>query len=926
MSNAPPLPDVLVNFYDNYIPSLKDGQYTVTLSQALAVNAAVTKQDGGDPTQVPAQPQPPVSQTFIVNGPRFVLPPGDVTQLFPPAGSTGVYDQYLPQIVLNQQAVPWERNLELQPSQLPSGVSATAIPWVALLTFAEGELPGPQPPPPAGTQQNPTLASSVLLNNVVNSSFNGTPTAGPPQGTLGPTLVLEDNEDPTQLYCNVIDVPVAVFNALIPSVNDLRYLAHVRQVSLQNKAAVQGQTGWFSSVVSNRFAVPPAGAAPQTGNIVHLVSLEGLEPYLTADGPPNVTGYDFVRMVSLSSWAYTSQQDPAENFRTLMLNLISDSSEAGTDLLLRLPLPNPSVPSPDPATTQAVLARLQQGYAPLSYVMLGGDQTFAWYRGPLSPVPVQRFLAATGPGQAENPAVPFTTGDAMIFDPATGLFDQSYAAAFQTGRSLALASKPFATSLLNWRLNAHGVVDLILEYMTSPVYAGKMLQDGFIDADGNLTATGVTDLAPLLDANIVTGAFKDFFATEFYQTLAAKVGQEGGFTTADNTLIVEEAAQPPAAGPADLLALMQQPLVVSLLQHLAGLDNLGTLALPLAPGASTLTLAAGGAGEALAAGVEIILYSPDGTQSAWVTVAADAAAGATSVSIQPYAGTVTFAAGSTLQIQDSDEDAQQVVEWLAATALLYNVPFNNLVAHPSLLPSESIRFFYLDQNWTDALLDGALSVGLQTSRDSLFQQLMRDKLYEGVQAVMAEVRDALLGVAAQGHAPVAVAPAGFIVRSQGITGWRGLEIRAWSAADSVNPMKPLRLDALAGDVLLCIYPDLPVKITFTEPSEGLVFGMEDEGVGIRYIPGVTNFTAANIGTVIPNEEDPVWITPAQIATANRSSTNTAMNIAGPNSLVQLIQSTLPGQPALTPASFAVEMIRVPEQMLFTPAPATLKAP
>ena len=39
------------------------------------------------------------------------------------------------------------------------------------------------------------------------------------------------------------------------------------------------------------------------------------------------------------------------------------------------------------------------------------------------------------------------------------------------------------------------------------------------------------------------------------------------------------------------------------------------------------------------------------------------------------------------------------------------VPFGDLVADAELLPAESIRFFYLDRAWTDALVQGVLSVG-----------------------------------------------------------------------------------------------------------------------------------------------------------------------------------------------------------------------
>ena len=46
----------------------------------------------------------------------------------------------------------------------------------------------------------------------------------------------------------------------------------------------------------------------------------------------------------------------------------------------------------------------------------------------------------------------------------------------------------------------------------------------------------------------------------------------------------------------------------------------------------------------------------------------------------------------------------------AVLRLLHGVPFSYLVPDAELLPVESIRFFYLDRAWTDALVQGALSV------------------------------------------------------------------------------------------------------------------------------------------------------------------------------------------------------------------------
>jgi len=94
-----------VSFYDNFIPTLKAGEYTVHVSQALTPAAGSS--------EVPTEPQSPIAQKFIVRGPRFQLDPADVHRVFPPAGGTGVYDEYMPMIVLNKRALPWERELNL---------------------------------------------------------------------------------------------------------------------------------------------------------------------------------------------------------------------------------------------------------------------------------------------------------------------------------------------------------------------------------------------------------------------------------------------------------------------------------------------------------------------------------------------------------------------------------------------------------------------------------------------------------------------------------------------------------------------------------------------------------------------------------------------------------------------------------------------
>jgi hypothetical protein len=818
-----------VAFYDNWAPPVKDGQFTVTVSQSLTA----------DTTSVPSAPQPPVSQTFILRGPRFVVDPADVQRAFPADSSTGVFDEFLPMIVLNSRSLPWEREMDVT-----GEVASTLYPWVALLVFDASELlvPGGGDPPPAGSQQSPTRAAAMSLHDVMN----------PPAGTLGPTLTLEDDEDPTKIQCNVIEMASATFEGLLGGVDDLRMLAHVREVTTESKESSVAAQTWFSTVIANRFALPPKGGAASRANVVHLVSLEGFDTHLGAAAPTVPGGIDRVRMISLYAWAFTTLPDPAENFEQLSLNLISPASDGGSGLLMRIPPPAwaESVAAPDAATAMAV-QRIQDGYTALSYRTQSGGETFGWYRGPFSPVPVTEFMGNAPPGTPANPEAPTSASDALIYDQVNGLFDTSYAVAFQTGRSLALASLPFATALLQYRRDSHTLLDQLLELMRDPLLAPKLVADGILDQTGSLTPTGVTDLAELLATGVTPYAMVDVLATALIDGIASQVGVSGGFSAADAQ---QQPADPPTPAPlnipAELSALMQDPSVTDLLLQLSGLQK-GT------PGSGTFE-----------------------------------------ASILP----------------------DLIVEWLAQTALLDGVPFSNLVPDERMLPVESIRFFYLDPNWIDALIDGALSAGIQSSRDSLLTQILRDPLHDAVDAAIVEVRDKLRAVPSGGPAPALGRIAGFVLRSALVEGWPGLEIRGWSSADSADPMKPLRLDRVAPGVMIAIYPDTPVKVELNEPSEGLVFGQEDDGIGLRYLPGTTGETPGNEGQLLPGPDGKgVWLAPAAIAALRRPGLDMGpIQIAG-GGLAGALQALLPGETeTLGPAALAVQMVKAPEQMLFCP--------
>ncbi|KAF4963306.1 hypothetical protein FSARC_8674 [Fusarium sarcochroum] len=56
-------------------------------------------------------------------------------------------------------------------------------------------------------------------------------------------------------------------------------------------------------------------------------------------------------------------------------------------------------------------------------------------------------------------------------------------------------------------------------------------------------------------------------------------------------------------------------------------------------------------------------------------------------------------------------DWMTVLSWLVDRMFLAGVPAHCLLPDPTYLQPESLRFFHIDKNWVDALIDGALSLG-----------------------------------------------------------------------------------------------------------------------------------------------------------------------------------------------------------------------
>ena len=171
-----------------------------------------------------------------------------------------------------------------------------------------------------------------------------------------------------------------------------------------------------------------------------------------------------------------------------------------------------------------------------------------------------------------------------------------------------------------------------------------------------------------------------------------------------------------------------------------------------------------------------------------------------------------------------------IADYVSQLTLLYHVPFPYLVAEEESLPPESIRFFCLDQNWTDEYVKGALSVGRASQGDACRDQ--------GKWAVTAPaVRRQLPGVRLErmhiNHRQGLEADAwnstfphqtGFLMRSVLVRRWRGLEI---TGRDGDRELAILRMETLSDDIVFCIFDGVLTDLVIAEPKTGLRFGAPD---------------------------------------------------------------------------------------------------
>ncbi len=172
---------------------------------------------------------------------------------------------------------------------------------------------------------------------------------------------------------------------------------------------------------------------------------------------------------------------------------------------------------------------------------------------------------------------------------------------------------------------------------------------------------------------------------------------------------------------------------------------------------------------------------------------------------------------------------EQVQKWFGQLILLGEVPLSYLVADERELPMESIRFFFLDPQWIQALVDGAASIGALTNMERARSLAQLPVQYKRAKAVIRVPRYERMhpnhrrdtGRAAGDSFAVL---SGFFMRSELVSNWKGIEVKGFYGDRQIDI---LRMEKLSDKLLICIFEGEIDTVRMYEPREELHFGTRD---------------------------------------------------------------------------------------------------
>jgi hypothetical protein len=264
----------------------------------------------------------------------------------------------------------------------------------------------------------------------------------------------------------VVEVEKNLLESIVPNASELAKLTHVRK---------RGEAE-LAVVIAKRLPKPSGFST------AHLVSLEDRFTGGHFNFKDAKNG-DVIRLISLASFRFGCFE-PKQSFVELLraLNKPGLRLDENGSSTLRLPETLIVGSAQESSKTQA-REHLALGAVPMRYRMRTGQTAAAWYHGPLAPSKSSLLAGVQAPVQVADELVRYSS--------QTGMFDVSYAAAWEIGRLVALQNKKFSLALQQWKLehakmgqmaelsNAHPLANLNspLPSLPLPIELSRWLDD-----------------------------------------------------------------------------------------------------------------------------------------------------------------------------------------------------------------------------------------------------------------------------------------------------------------------------------------------------------------------------------------------------------------------------------------------------------------
>ncbi|NEO74135.1 hypothetical protein [Moorena sp. SIO3H5] len=677
-----------VGFLQNHKPSLTAGEYQITVSQSIGDGGnKIPKTDSQDPTYY-------TTQYFTVAGERFYLNPKDIAAQFPPPKGIGDFSNVLPHLRLSRSTLPWERQINS---------TDTDTPWLALLVFSEEDK--------ARLEERVVKLSDLEAGSTEASHYF-------------PAITLETGQQSTD-KANVVDIPIDLFNKVMPSADELALLAHNRvaaeSTDSEDSADITDET--YYKFAEEPSAILVANRLPKAGvvNYVYLVSLENRFnssnttddtpkfDYQNADQSDNST--DKIRLVYLSRWSFTSTEH--YKIRLSVINRIAteenqdSTSESETTGIIYFSDSESAV-----NIKNALLTLVDTDYYTTDDT---GGLVPALTNAGLS----SELLEKTGSDGVSNQSkilAAFAYGD---FAAVLKQVDHS---------TLRLPNKGTVTeNFLKMGLTAKQHL-LRSGEKTASWYRGPFIPTDNSDLELSL---------PALSADQLRQYYEGLGMLDVSYSAAWEIGR--------------------------LLALQNKSFAISLYQWKR-------------------------------------TYLKQIQKHNQSTSHSSAHLPKTNINHKNLAS---------LSVPTT------VTNWLDDLRLLKGIPFNYLVPDEAMLPVESIRFFNVDNNWLEAVTDGAFAIGRASDSD---YQNDKEYLYNALYSDL-------------GTLPTL---SGFLLRSEAVSGWPDMQIEAFDKDNTSLESK--RVEQLSNNIMLCLFEGSLDRVELYLKPEILHYGLTpDNSNFVKYL-------------------------------------------------------------------------------------------